>query len=420
MRKYLIVILLLMSMCVSQAQSTGDWQIIDTLWLREMVGSNSALTTASISPDASKLVWANEYDDAKTEICMYIIADESTVCSEPHNVTRIESLANWSADSRYIVFTEVLFPFFLDTDIHIFDSETLEFQNITRDEARLIYDEGAIVDFVPRWHPVTGDIYFLRTEDSGDGVYSLEWMHVPFSEGEAGDIEQVLDLVPLRNFDSQVTVYNVPPVSLDGGISFSPDGNTVAFIERDIAHDSPDIVRFLDVESGEVLSTMRAENFVFLGMPLDLMETMTVGSLDWVDNESVILTSVDSLNPDAVNMVGVFQLSIDGERRALIDFSDRTYEDDLRNMPYNVPFSSVLIAETDQFLYFNLAESVSPEPAFRVSILSVNNPDAGVAHLSLEIDPDAVHFPFNRASIGRDGNVVRVVFADHLITLSAE
>lgn len=142
--------------------------------IADVVGGSSDFDRVEMSPDGEHIAWAN----LEQGLCIYSFGDDDFNCNHiPWDDTYASSVGNlrlmyldWSPDNRYLTFAE--YPFAgatSDSDIWIFDTETLSFTNVTEDHKIVsLLDPDVDIDYVPTWSPASNEIFFFRTSFNQD------------------------------------------------------------------------------------------------------------------------------------------------------------------------------------------------------------------------------------------------------------
>ncbi len=198
-------------------------------------------TSAYLAPNGEYFAWFGPVDN-DAGICIYTIAGENTGCV-PFSENYDSSSVRWSPDSTKLVFAQDFLRMFIDSDIWMFDVETLSVTNITDDgleDTNFLTgkeDDPASppIDLVPMWGADSQSVYFLRylVDDEADrnrpDLYRLDLA--------MGEMEIVHSFVTLSPFG----IYR-------GDIS--PDGHWLAYTV-DTQDRKTMNVRLLDLETNE-------------------------------------------------------------------------------------------------------------------------------------------------------------------------
>lgn len=188
--------------------------------------------TWTLSPDGHTVIvlgeftpagGASEQDDL---ICRYGLDKADLVCSTLEREAGFEPALehmSWSPDGTQIAMHEDYFLRMYESDIWLLDVASLTLTNRTDDGVYGKYlGEKAgtsMLDYVPLWNPVTGDLYFFRSVD-GDEGWSTTLCRLPKGGTEP---EPVLDLgVDMSSWS----------VSDQSQAAISPDGTRIVIAPR--------------------------------------------------------------------------------------------------------------------------------------------------------------------------------------------
>jgi Tol biopolymer transport system component len=221
----------------TQREPALNWQVeaVETVSRQDGIArfnpGSEADRVMAIAPDGSALAW---YDDDPPEnetdaLCFYFFADTITRCyPEPDAVFGNPLQLHWSPDSAQVAFTPAPFGRGFDTDIWTLTLRGAAYQNLTEDRVELLspeLDNSAVPrDYLPTWHPNSGEIFFFRSFYPLDADPTLALYRVPSAGGEAQR---------LRDLSQELPVLSVRPAGrpfLDGAAAISPDGSQLAFI----------------------------------------------------------------------------------------------------------------------------------------------------------------------------------------------
>ncbi len=243
--------------------------------------------TALISPDGSMIAVSNS-----DELCLLYLADNSATCYErPEDFRWSPESPEWSPDSAHIVLTEDATQRMYESDIWLFDVENGVFTNRTDDGVfgqwlRMGGGEYAL-DYTPRWNPVTGDLYFFRSERSSNEniPFTLELYRL---SPEGGEAELMHDLTGQMYLEGSITIHDPRySVYLDGAAAFSSDGTRLAVRVIPALLDDPAAgIWVLDVE-GDQPPQHVAPLFIEDGLPeyqIEAGELLAVDGLAWTRN----------------------------------------------------------------------------------------------------------------------------------------
>lgn len=279
------VFLLLLTNFATPVFAQGE--VVSVTNLYETV-ENYIGTAASLSPDGTQVAFSTRIEQAGQRIrslCIYTIEDKGTTCTafpEDTQVARTDRLA-WSPDSRHLAMTEDFLSRLDEPDVWIFDLETQRFSNLTDDgvQGNLSEETGGLIDYFPIWHPVTGDLYFQRMQESDQGpVNSLQRVRAGSLK-----VEQVA-ILPEYFFEGVVPA--APAIS--------PEGTRIAVIlknpEADYVYGG---LYIIDLESGTSEQVLGLENLA-TGTYVDLDAEASAGlwrlfpaALAWTGEDTLLM-----------------------------------------------------------------------------------------------------------------------------------
>lgn len=235
---WVLVVSLTIGLVGAVSAQSGDMVEIEQVQeLVELIAPDAGPTpfrSAIIAPDGSKIAWYAANEDAW---CVYTFSAAEITCYPHTEAFRGQPIYPvWSPDSNRIVYTESLFVHFFESDIWVFDTTTGDITNWTDDGAdevpfiREVEGPQPKLDYSPIWHPLSGDLYFFRTEDLeifGLEVRTLVLMRLNDEMVANGDEpELVTDLT------EALPLFSVYSQDFQGHLSapaaISPDGTLMA------------------------------------------------------------------------------------------------------------------------------------------------------------------------------------------------
>ncbi len=414
---FLLIVLMGLSIVSVSAQ-----EAVTVEMLSDVTGvSPIELRNAVISPDASMLAWNN-----REGLCIYTFADGETDCTPFPELYRDDNPMTWSPDSAYLTFTENFFVQFREPDIWLFDVESRMFFNRTDDRqiGNLLRppdgDRPRYLDVLPTWNPVTGDLYFLRSEEMelfGNNVRTTQLMRIAADDVPvwAVEPEEVLNLT--LQFEIPFSIYNPTNYTLNGALAFSPDGTQLAMLVRPNDLQSPDWGLWsYNVESGDLdrLATVEELN---AGLPDWLESPLFPEGVAWSGENLVVSLYPFAFDGLLVTNQVVYLDMATGEITPLVDFSGIEQPDLFTTDPatgiapvFDVPRASVVMPDGSALLYQN----VTPDGVAGFSALALP-PTSNAPARWWETDP-VPPLPLNAPSAGQDGDTVRIVTAGYLVT----
>jgi dipeptidyl aminopeptidase/acylaminoacyl peptidase len=392
--------------------------------LSDVINMDGAdLRNAVISPDASMLAWSD-----RDNLCLYSLAEGSTDCTALPELYRGQEPLAWSPDGAYLAFTENFFTQLREPDIWLFDVEAGMFINRTDDGQvnNLLRppegDRPRYIDTLPTWNPVTGDLYFFRSEEMelfGDDIRTTQLMRIAAEDVPvwAVEPEEVRNLT--LQFDIPFSIYNPDTYTLNGALAFSPDGARLAMLVRPNDRNSPNWgLWLLDIERGDLdrLATVEALN---TGLPDRSEMPLFPDGLAWSGENLVVSLYSPSFDVSVPTNQAVYVDVATGDVTPLFDFTDIQPVDLLNVDPatgvtpyFDIPRVSTLTPDGESFLYLNF----TPDGVGGLSALAL--PPRGAAPERLwETEPQPP-FRYSAPSAGQDAETVRVVIGGYLVTLT--
>ncbi|GAB4517478.1 MAG: hypothetical protein OHK0046_24100 [Anaerolineae bacterium] len=413
-----ILLLALSTLSVLAQPDEVPLRVVDVQNLSDLTSAN--VRSMVVSPDGSMLAWLEPGDQT---ICLYTFADETPECTPMPEEFRPSNALYWSPDGRYIAMLEDFFIRLFESDIWLFDVENRTLINRTDDGlfGGLFDMENPPIDLVPTWNPANGDLYFFRTQEEGD-LRLMDLYRIPAENLTASGLFNGPQFVRRFSEYTPISIFETNNNSLSGATAISPDGSTMAILVRPNDPDFPQSVDLLNLETGELRTLVVRERLNGIGLPNWMDENpgpLQLQALTWTaDGTSLLVTTVNEVDLSGIGAVAYY---IDIESRgitALTDFSAVAQASDLFvaneatgfNPVYDFPFSSVYLAEENLFVYLNNFQGEGGVSAFELP--PENNPQP----LRLDAFETRVFGMFT-SSVGDDGNTVRILMVNHLITL---
>lgn len=384
----------------------------------------------AISPNGQKIAFLQNQDEG---ICLYTIDTEDVVCSA-ETEARLLSLLYWSPDSRYIAVHADANRLGNEPDIHLLDTETLAWIVLFEDGVDDLFRddlEGALVDYLPTWHPLTNDLYFFRSTENGDDWIN-EIMVIRAQDGlisPDAEAQLVADITDLS--DRPLPIYDYLPTALDGTVAISPDGRMMAFLQRRTVQDAPSRVVLLDLETKIVRTLIDGDDIRVAGMPDWYIEdtdgaivTDTLDSLAWrADSSGVYVTMINAIYPQTLSPLIRFIDVSSGEITPLLDYRNvpsfvaffGTGDDPSPYSRINRQVSSAYIPSEDAFVY----------PMEYVGFASESS---GFGAITFgEVEPVVITLVEDRLfpsavipSVGENETTVWIITSNHLLTFSRD
>lgn len=380
-----------------------------------------------VSPDGLTVV----YDGRDPRgICLYTLATQEASCvafpEEDASGGRVDidlhTMLQWSPDGRYIALTEDNLVSLSDSDIWIFDRDAMVFTNLTDDgfsgSFLLETERDVVLDMVPTWHPVTGDLYFIRSimpADDTSGFQSPDLYRIP--RNSDGDLDAAaVSRVTTIPVDEPLTFFDQSNLqSFDGAASFSPDGTRLALLSRPI-NDADTEILVVDLDQQETTSVVQWDVLMnpafYPQWFLEGEASLQVSGIDWAADDRIV---VDLFSFDfSVQLFNTF-LAIDvttGDVSSVLDHSAVPGQRELFTEPENYEFPRVAVLSPDGegVIYFNNKF----EQFISFSLVSVDGSEPQVIH---EIDPEDFELaPMYFGSIGTTGDVVSVALYGYIVT----
>lgn len=381
----------------------------------------------TISPDASKLMWADG-----DGLCIFEIDTEAQTCVESENAPLSAMVEfEWSPDSRYIAFHEDLFLRLVESDLWLFDVENQTFTNLTDDglvgSALDAQNSTEVIplDYMPFWRG--SDLHFVRStgfnvEDTVTSIYRL-----PLAGGveNVGEPELVADLssaMPIR-----FSLYDLQRSSLDGGLALSPDGRYIAFLSRPPSDPSEHEVWLLDLESSNFERLATYPELTAYGLPEWQEPEFFLSGVAWNgDGTHLVIATQDSNFGGLPSPVYTIEIA-SGTISTLLDFTDMPDEVSFYTVErphtgytarYDTPVFAVTSPDGSYFIYFNFDESGNAG----ISALPLLPPVANDTPIRLYqvTDNELGPRPMDTVSAGENEEFVRVLTNGYLFTLAKQ
>jgi hypothetical protein len=353
MRRLTLVVLVVMLAGVTTLHAQDDgvgWALADAQNARELVEQVAVLRGVQLSPDGTQLaeVMGGE------AICIYTIDTGDEDCTPwPEGLAALHYVA-WSPGGDYLAFTEEFFSYAREPDLWMYDVEANSFANLTDDGMEgnfLDVSDEALIDYLPMWHPIDGDLYFFRSQRLGD--YTLQLYRISPAGGEPELIRDMTNDLP-----------NPFPVWRQAAIS--PDGNQIAMIVISPRQDDPrDGVWLLGLggflrPGGEMRQVLTLEDL--RGNLPDWQEEsyMVPYSLAWTA-DSMVVMGYDGQLSVRVIMNAAYVDAATGEVTLLADYSDIPDERDwfvpaegeAHSGSYQMPRMGILSPDGEALIYLH-------------------------------------------------------------------
>jgi Tol biopolymer transport system component len=314
----------------------------------------------------------------------------------------------WSPDGHRLAFTENLFQFFNESDIWVFDVAQETFTDLTDDGLTgsnpFMHpsDTPALLDYLPTWNPVTGDLYFFRSIRSSDST-SLVLYRIPAAGSTP---EQVIDLtnrlpIPFPIF--------IPP-------AFTPDGSQMALIVLSQHLDDPaNGVWVLKLTSNSITQVASLADLSAL-LPAFTDGKTYPQSVSWA-NSGIVIPSENPFTAASWASANTFILAMPSKSlTGLVDFTGFPDEaalsqvgSDGHSAVFRLPRAGVVTPDGKSYIYLHYDSTLTP-----ATISTVSLPPDGSAPIDLgQIDPYTVAQP-TYATISDDGT--RAVMLGYLLT----
>lgn len=289
-------------------------RIVDATPLEDVIGT-SRVQNPILAPDGSALAWLSV-----DEICVYRFEPDATTCSPMPEESRIGggpyNPPIWSPDSRRIILHEDFILRMSDSDIWSLDVESGTLTNLTDDgyAGGLVNPDSATninVDIAPVFHPLTGELYFLRL-NAEESEFLLGETMVTLMKLNAGGVAEAVRMMSAE----------LPgPTAIYRSGSFSEDGNTLYLTVM-----PPDI---RNPASGIYALDLTTDDFVRLASLTDLQATLPEwarefyfpGEIQLADGGLVVWLQDARRTTEFVIRTPVFIDLASGAATSLVDYS---------------------------------------------------------------------------------------------------
>lgn len=371
-------LIVLFSISVASAQSPAEgWKMTDAQSLADLTGADMRFET--LSPDGTTVAWVNV-----DTLCLFTFAMSDQQCTAmPENFKGFGkySYLSWSPDGKTLVFTEDAILHVDESDIWTYDVAGGTFEDRTDDGVYGRFmphpDPNVLLDYLPVWSPVNGDLYFFRSTFSDqDAITTVQLLPLTRTEPK-----QVVD------FSADFWVF-----SFYRPAAISPDGKQMAIIVLAQRLDDPQNgVYIINLEDGSVERVMTMDD-IKLGMPeWAIAESQLHPDLvQWVGNEGMIVYALDENVYDGI-WANAYYVSLASKSvTPMNDFSkipDRSAfvgEEGDSNAPIlQIPRAGVVSPDGSTYLYLGY----KPDPTHAYVWSRALPPDGSEPTLIGEIDP---------------------------------
>lgn len=195
---------------------------------------SQGVESAELSPDGQSIAWlVPALGRQAAQLCVEPVGALETgqsQCVDIPDYLGLPYRLAWSPDSRWIAFSEDPAAQAVESDIWLFNVETGDWANRTDDGVGGAIDglePGTYtLDYLPMWHPISGELYFWRSTPIGLEQLGLELMR----------LDPALDAAPVRvrtleqKLGTGLIPYGVQRFYLDGPSAISPDGARLAVV----------------------------------------------------------------------------------------------------------------------------------------------------------------------------------------------
>lgn len=400
--------------------------------------------TSTISSDGERIIFQRDSVNMGM-ICVYQFSANASTCTDIGE--RIPEFigGHWSPDGRYFVpnLDVIGLRQFRDIDILIYDTQDNRLINRTDDgvnyDDRLVGDGSEEIrakiwmDVAPTWSP-NGDLYFFRNAvDPSVDEWRADLMRIPANDITGTSPAEVILRHPS---DLPFPVFRLDRDTLYGAMSISPNGQYLAFSSMSRPNDTTNGIWIVNLAEKTVKIHLDYNRlpFVMAGVPAWWVQTVSEKgifsiaprNLTWLgdSNRLVILLSNNEM---ALNLF-LPPLKYDVSANTLesfYDYSTITEDDNLReitvfddislfadsNLRWAIP------SPTNQAIFYVGRDMLSRQ--FVLSGMSIaetgfTTPRRIASFEDMELSSRAF------ASIGYNGDVVRILLGENLITLKEE
>lgn len=397
----------------SSAQEPGQLTVVSVRATSEIVNEQAA-AGATVSPDGANLAWIQSSGRGRNrvrQLCLFTFANADKVCYEaPEAYEGYPYTLAWSPDSAWIAFTENPIQLGYESDIWLFNRSDGAFVNRTDDGVTGSYvddDRSAFfLDYLPMWSKSTGELYFWRTQLSGNFTISLALYRM---QPDAGEPELVRDVTD--TFSTLVPWFDMTYYFMDGVSALAPDAGQVALIVRSydsLNETASDGLWLVDLTEEQAPPRQLATREDFqAAVPVWLSLPAVPLGLSWTaDGTGVVAIAISNDSHLPLRVFYHFDIS-NGGMTPVVDFSDipdmETFHTDLNEagmVPREYsPWTATLSPAGDQLLMVNdlggiLGLLVAPLP-----------PTGDLPELIYKADTP-LSFGESRSSSASDGKVV--------------
>ncbi len=408
MRRVMLGCLILLAGVVVGAQeplptvtTVGELELVDVVLLDE-IAPGSRADLSRLSPDGSRLAWWYLND-----VCVHVFATAETTCVEsPVPVVGNVGWLDWVWDNRTLAVARFGTFQLLDTDTGTWERITPDDQQETLRDTRPAFGRD-------------GTLYFVRTTLDADRRPIRHWL---MRQTERGGEPEVL----LRPDDSTPYASFAP---MNGPYSVSPDGTMLALTTGWGRDDEPTSLWILDLETGALQQVTTAAALHLHGLP-DWMSkenwrsTSLIYGVDWTaDSEGIVVVIDNGFFQIRGIMPVAYRVEVaTGEIAPWTDFRDVPDNDSfvLTDVTEHPPFPT-FYERHDEAIYLRdqgmLIHTNWGGPGHRLGVSAMPAPAAVPARLVAVVDDEYQYMGASSYNnTGTDGEIVRVVLADRLLT----
>lgn len=413
-------------------EPVNGWELVSLQplagWLYESAFST---TTATLSPDASRVAWVDDETDAA--ICIAELGQTVTTHCYPSTdeFLMIGSIPRllWSPDSRYLAFSDTNLRMLDEGDLWVMDTTSGTIENLTPDGVfgKMFDPQGdgeMLIDLSPMWSP-DGSLYFIRALKGEVGYPSKLYR---FSRATVAGIEVWGDLTLVTDFEptlgANIPVYEYPVAAFDGPMAFSPDGAWLALAITPILAEDRDKegISLVNIATGEMTQLVQIDELLPLGLPKEIdaadLQDFAISGVGWTGDGSTMLATLVNPNFGPIFSIQTYQIDLasrsvmplfDWTELTSVGFYNQTRDDNTAPI-YDVSMYTVVISNTV------LLRNYQP---FGFSAIDLTNPSELPIRLT---DPKGLgEFPPSRAafsSVGSDGVNLYVLLDGQLLTFA--